>query len=218
MLEAKKQGKIIHIGITAHLLQVASEAVDSGLYETLQFPFSYLSGEQELELVKRCRENNMGFVAMKGMAGGLINRSDAAMAFMNQFDNVVPIWGIQTEEELGEWISYMEETPTMTPEIEQFIAAERAELAGDFCRGCGYCMPCPQGITINQCARMSLMVRRAPSQAWLTDFWQEEMAKIPECTECRACVEKCPYSLQIPELLQKNYEDYQKILAGEITV
>jgi predicted aldo/keto reductase-like oxidoreductase len=152
------------------------------------------------------------------MAGGLINRSDAAMAFMNQFDNVLPIWGVQREEELGEWIDYMEETPRMTPELEAFIAAERAEMADDFCRGCGYCMPCPQGIVINQCARMSLMVRRAPSEAWLNEHWQNEMEKTLDCTECEACVAKCPYSLPIPELLKKNYADYQAILAGDVQV
>ena len=104
MQEAKAKGMIRHIGITAHKIGVAKEAAESGLYETLQFPFSYLSGKQELELVEICRKNNVGFIAMKGLAGGLINRSDAAMAYMTQFDNVLPIWGIQRESELEEWL------------------------------------------------------------------------------------------------------------------
>ena len=218
MLEAKKQGKIRHIGITAHKIGVAKEAAKSGLYETLQFPFSYLSGKQELELVEICRENNVGFIAMKGLAGGLINRSDAAMAYMTQFDNVLPIWGIQKESELDEWLSYMEKTPSMTEEITAFIKKEQDELAGDFCRGCGYCMPCPMGITINQCARISLMLRRAPSAGWLSEHWQNEMKKIETCINCRQCVSKCPYELNTPELLRKNYEDYKKVLAGEVKV
>ena len=93
MQKAKEEGKIRHIGITAHKILVAKEAAESGLYETLQFPFSYLSGKQELELVDICRKNEVGFIAMKGLAGGLINRSDAAMAFMSEFDNVVPHLG-----------------------------------------------------------------------------------------------------------------------------
>lgn len=218
MLEAKKQGKIRHIGITAHKIGIAMECVESGLYETMQFPFSYLTSEKELELVKKCKEKNVGFIAMKGLAGGLINRSEAAMAFMTQFDNVLPIWGVQREKELEEWLSYMEETPVMNEELQAFIDKERQELVGEFCRGCGYCMPCPKGIVINTCARMSLMLRRAPSANWLTPAMQAEMKKIEDCLECGKCKSKCPYELNTPELLKKNYEDYKKVLAGEVCV
>lgn len=218
MLEAKEKGLIRHIGVTSHKLLVARECIESGLYETLQFPFSYLSSKREIELVKMCKEHNMGFIAMKGLAGGLINRSDAAMAFMSQFDNVMPIWGIQRESELDEWLSYMDNTPEYSGELQVFIDKEQKELSGDFCRGCGYCMPCPAGIQINNCARMSLMLRRAPSENWLNEYWQGEMAKIDECLGCRACTLKCPYELNTPELLRKNYEDYKKVLAGEVSV
>ncbi len=218
MLEAKKQGKIRHISCTAHKILVAKECVESGLYETMQFPFSYLASPKDIELVNLCKENNVGFIAMKGLAGGLINRSDAAMAFISQYDNVVPIWGIQRESELDEWLSYMDKTPEMTGEIKAFIENEQKELSGDFCRGCGYCMPCPVGIQINNCARMSLMLRRAPSASWLTDKWQEEMAKIDNCINCRSCVSKCPYELHTPELLKKNLADYRQVLAGEVSV
>ena len=218
MLEAKKQGKIRHIGVTAHKIGIAKECAESGLYETMQFPFSYLSGKQELELVEICQKQNMGFICMKALAGGLINNSRAAMAYMTQFDNVLPIWGIQKESELEEWLSYMQDTPEMDAEIRAYIDKEQKELSGDFCRGCGYCMPCPQGITINQCARMSLMLRRAPSKEWLSEYWQKEMAKIETCLHCNACASKCPYELNTPELLQKNLEDYKKVLAGEVKV
>lgn len=218
MLEAKEQGKIRHIGVTAHKLDVAKECIESGLYETLQYPLSYLSSEKELNLIQLCKEHNMGFIAMKGLAGGLINNSRAAFAFMSQFDNVLPIWGIQKMTELEEWLSYMDEPPALNAEITAFIEKEKAELNGEFCRGCGYCMPCPAGILINNCARMSLMVRRAPSANWLSEQWQENMKKIEGCLHCNQCMKKCPYELNTPELLQKNYEDYKKILAGEVKV
>lgn len=218
MVEAKAEGKIRHIGITAHKIGVAREAVESGLYETLQYPFSYLSGEKERELVALCKERNVGFIAMKGLAGGLITNSKAAMAFMQSFDNVMPIWGVQREPELDEWLSYMKETPELDEALEAFIDKERRELSGEFCRGCGYCMPCPQGIMINQCARISLMLRRAPSRAWLSEEMQAEMKKIETCLHCGQCMQKCPYSLNTPELLQTNYEDYKRILAGEVSV
>lgn len=218
MLEAKAQGKIRHIGITAHKLEVAFDCVESGLYETMQYPFSYLAAPREIELVKLCKEKNVGFIAMKGLAGGLIVNSKAAMAYMTQYDNVLPIWGIQREHELEEWLSYMENTPVLDDDMKVWIEQEQKELMGEFCRGCGYCMPCPQGIMINQCARMSLMLRRAPSKNWLSESMQAEMKKIENCTGCNACHKKCPYSLDTPTLLKKNYEDYQQILAGKVTV
>ena len=216
--EAKKAGKIRHIGITNHRLAVAKEAIESGLYETLQFPFSYISGEQEIELVNMCKEADMGFIAMKALAGGLINNSAAAYAFLDSFDNVLPIWGVQRESELEEFISYIGNPPVMTDELSAVIEKDRQELSGEFCRGCGYCMPCPVGIEINNCARMSLMIRRAPSEAQLTPEMQAKMKKIEDCLHCGQCKEKCPYGLDTPTLLEKNYEDYKRILAGEVSV
>jgi len=218
LVKAKEQGMIRHIGITAHKLMVAQEIVESGLYETLQYPFSYLSSKKEIALVNACREADMGFICMKALAGGLITRSDAAMAYMTQFDGLVPIWGIQREKELREWLSYMNRTPSMTDEIADYIKKEQDELSGSFCRGCGYCLPCPQGIEINNCARMSLMLRRAPSKAWLSEEYQAKMAKIENCVNCRQCVKRCPYELDTPELLRRNLEDYKRVLAGEISV
>jgi len=212
LLDLKAAGKIRHIGITNHRLHVAKEAILSGLYETLQFPFCYLSGPQEEELVRLCKEHNMGFLAMKALSGGLITRSDAAYAFMNQYPTVLPIWGIQHEHELDEFISYQTDEPTVTGEIAELIRHDKAELSGDFCRGCGYCMPCPAGIQINNCARMSLMLRRAPSQRWLSPEWQTNMEKINDCLHCGACMRKCPYGLDTPSLLTKNLLDYKTFL------
>ncbi len=215
MLEAKEQGKIRHIGGTAHKLNVAMELATSGLYETVQYPLSYLSTQEELELIHTCNRENVGVICMKGLAGGLITNSEAAMAFVSQFDGTVPIWGIQRESELDEWLSYMDNTPSMNDEITAFIEKERQDLAGNFCRGCGYCMPCTVGIQINQCNRMSLMLRRAPSEGWLSEYWQAEMEKIEECIGCGMCLSKCPYELEIPSLLRKNLEDYREVLKGK---
>ena len=157
MEEAKAQGMVRHIGITNHRLAVAHEAIDSGLYETLQFPFCYLADEKDVELVEKCKKADMGFIAMKALSGGLITNSRAAYAFEAQFDNVLPIWGVQRQTELEEFLSYIKNPPAMTDEIKALIEADKKELAGDFCRGCGYCMPCPVGIEINNCARMSLL-------------------------------------------------------------
>ena len=129
-LKAREQGKIRHIGITNHRIAVAEEAIDSGLYETLQFPFSYLASEGEIELMKKCREADMGFIAMKALSGGLIQNSAAAYAYIAQpqFDNVVPIWGVQKESELDEFLSYQDCPPELNAELASQIENDRIEL------------------------------------------------------------------------------------------
>ena len=217
-LEAKKEGKIRHIGITNHRIKVAQEAIESGLYETLQFPFCYLATDKDEALVEACRKADMGFIAMKALSGGMITNSAAAYAHAGQFENVLPIWGVQRERELDEFLSYIDNPPAMTKELSQMIEKDRKELAGDFCRGCGYCMPCPAGIEINTCARMSLLLRRSPSAGWLTEQGQERMLQIEKCLHCNQCSSKCPYGLDTPALLQKNLEDYKNVLAGKVSV
>ena len=217
MLEAKENGMVKHIGITTHKITFAHEAIDSGLYETLQYPFSYLSGAEELELVEKCRKLDVGFIAMKAMGGGLITNSKASFAFLNQFDNVLPIWGIQKLEELDEFLSYDENT-ILTEDLKAAIEKDKNELGENFCRGCAYCMPYPEEINISLCARMSLWIRRFPAEPYLTEEYQEMMRKTLDCTECYACVDKCPYELDIPELLKENYEDFQNVISGKTEV
>jgi len=217
MLEAKEKGMIRHIGITTHKITFAHEAIENGLYETLQYPFSYLSGEEEIELVEKCKKFDVGFIAMKAMGGGLITNSKASFAFLNQFDNVLPIWGVQKISELDEFLSY-DSTTVLDDELKSTIENDKKELGEDFCRGCGYCMPCPEEIKISICARMSLWVRRFPTEPHLTEEWQKTMAQTENCIECYACVDKCPYELDIPRILKENYEDYKNILTGKTKV
>ena len=184
----------------------------------MQFPFSYLSTERDIALVNACKEKGVGFIAMKGLSGGLITDSRAAFAFITRFDNVLPIWGVQKEEELEEWLSYFDNPPTYTEEIEKFIEEDKKNFGKEFCRGCGYCMPCPQGIIINQCARISQMIRRAPSESWMNEYWQGEMKRTETCLNCRKCTQKCPYKLDIPTLLTKNHDDFFAVLNGETEI
>jgi len=209
MLKAKEQGKIRFIGMSNHRLPVALEAVSSGYYDVIQFPFSYLADAKDEALVELSQQNNVGFVCMKSLSGGLIDRADAAYAYLNQF-KVLPIWGIQRESELDQFIGFDKNPPQMTEEIKKVIARDREQLVGDFCRGCGYCMPCPAGIEINNSARMSLLLKRAPSAFYLSEDWQKKMARIDNCTNCGHCTSHCPYGLDTPSLLKKNLADYQK--------
>ena len=209
MQEAVRQGKVLHVGITNHRQRVAIEAIESGLYETLQYPFSYLASDDDQRIVRLTNEAGMGFIAMKGLSGGLITHSDVAYAYLAQYDHVAPIWGIQREAELDEWLSYQDNPPVLTDAMREVIEKDRRELSGEFCRGCGYCQPCPAGIQIQDCNRMSLFLRRAPHSVYLTDSWRREMEKIEDCLHCNHCVEHCPYGLDTPNLLVKNYEDFK---------
>lgn len=209
MKVAQRQGKVRFIGISNHRQKVAVEAIESNLYDTLQYPFSYLSNEEDLAIVEAAHRHGMGFICMKALSGGLINDSALAYAFLNQYDHVLPIWGIQRESELDEFISYQTTAPELTPERWKKIEEDRKTLSGNFCRGCGYCMPCTVGIQINDCARMSLFLRRAPLSVYLTEEWAERMKRIENCVHCNLCVSRCPYGLDTPALLQRNYEDFQ---------
>ncbi len=213
-LEAKRRGWIRHIGFTSHRVDVAEQCIASGNFETCQFPFSYISGERDLALADKCREAGMGFIAMKGLAGGLLTNARACHAFMNCYDNVVPIWGIQKPEELEEWLAVAKEDPVLDDELNSVIRKDREELAGTFCRSCGYCMPCTVGIEIRNCARMNMLLRRSPWQQYMTDEWYAKMQKINDCINCRKCVSKCPYGLDQPSLLKYMLKDYNEFYAS----
>lgn len=217
MLEAKEEGLIKHIGITTHKITIAHEALDSGLYETLQYPFSYISGDEELKIVQKCKELDVGFIAMKAMGGGLLKNAKASFAYMNQFDNVLPIWGVQHMSELEEFLSFPNDL-IVDESLQRDIEEDKKVLGDNFCRGCGYCMPCPEGINISLCARMSLWIRRFPTEPNMDERTQQIMQKTRDCIECYACVDNCPYELDIPELLKENYEDYMNVLEGRTII
>jgi aryl-alcohol dehydrogenase-like predicted oxidoreductase len=208
-LRAKAAGKIRHIGITSHSLERALQAVESGLYDALQFPFNHLSTPGEIALVELCAEKNVGFICMKGMSGGLVTNARLPFAFIRQYEIAVPIWGIQRMREIEEFIALSENPPALTEAFFEGIKADRAALAGAFCRGCGYCLPCPAGIPIHMANRMRELLTRSPSQGWLSPVWQEGMEKIEDCTTCGACEKKCPYGLKPYETLPAQLAFYR---------
>ena len=134
---------------------------------------------------------------------------------MAQHESVLPIWGIQRMSELEEFLSFQENEPELNDERLEAIAKDRAELAGNFCRGCGYCLPCPAGIEINMAARMTQLIRRSPSARFFTEEAQAKMFRIDDCIGCYSCASKCPYGLDTPKLLKENLADYRKFLSGE---
>jgi aryl-alcohol dehydrogenase-like predicted oxidoreductase len=212
LAEAKAAGKIRCIGITNHSRQIALKAIESGLYDTLQYPFSYLADEADITLAGVCAEKDIGFIAMKALSGGLITNIPAAHAWVRQFENVVPIWGIQRRCELDQFLDLEKNPVTLDESLRAAIEKDRKELCGNFCRGCGYCLPCPAGIPINNANRMSQLLRRSPTAQWLTPEWQEFMGRIENCTKCGACGKRCPYGLKPWETLPAHLADYRSFL------
>lgn len=208
LLEARKKGMVRFIGITNHRMDTAIQAVNSGLFDTMQFPLSSLSSQADLELIDQCRKEDVGLIAMKAMSGGLITNAASTFAFLRQFENVVPIWGIQREAELDEFLQLDKNPPALDTALWEIINRDREELAGNFCRGCGYCMPCPAGIEIPLQARISLLLRRAPYQQFLAEGFKEKMELINKCVDCGNCKEHCPYKIDTPNLLKRQLENY----------
>lgn len=213
LMEVQRKGMARFVGITSHSRERAVEAVRSGLYSTLQYPFCYLSSEQDMALIEMCREQGMGVIAMKPLSGGLLTNARAAFAFLRQYDNLVPIWGIQRMNELEEFLQLDANPPALDDAIVAVIERDRCELSHQFCRACGYCLPCSAEIPIPMAARMGLLLRRMPYQQFLTDQWRDNMRRITDCTECGQCRERCPYGLDAPALLKKMLADYEQFYA-----
>ena len=211
-LKAREAGKIRFIGITNHSVERAFQALETGLFDTLQYPFNHLATDREIELVNRCKEKNVGFVCMKALSGGLVTNAKLPFAWLSGFENAVPIWGIQRMSELEEILEYSEHPPVIDEALRAGIEKDRRELAGAFCRGCGYCLPCPAGIPINNANRMTQLLTRSPWRDNVTPEMRAQMERIENCTHCGACAKRCPYGLKPYETLPEHLRFYREFV------
>ena len=212
---AQRQGMIRFKGLTNHSREVARAGIASGIFDTIQFPLSMISLPEDWDIAAECRQRDLGVIAMKAMSGGLITNARAAFAFMRQYEHVVPIWGIQYMSELEEFLGYEENEPVIDAELQAEIEKDKAELSGDFCRGCGYCLPCPADIDIPWAARAGYLLKRMPLAPLLTSQWQEKMAQVDNCIDCGACKSRCPYGLDTPNLLKRMQAEYNAFIAAQ---
>ncbi|MDR1116637.1 MAG: aldo/keto reductase [Oscillospiraceae bacterium] len=212
LLKVKEEGLVRHIGITNHRLDVAVAAVNSGLYETMQFPMSSIASDEEVKLVELCKEKNVGFIAMKGLGGGLITNARSTFAFLRSLPDVLPIWGMQYKWQLEEFLTYEEHVPELNDKMWEIINKDRQELSEGFCRACGYCLPCPAGINIPQAARMKYLLGRTDYNSLIDENTRKMMDKIDGCIACGHCKQHCPYSLDTPELLKTHLGFYREFV------
>ena len=207
--EAKRKGLVRHIGITSHSMDVAKEAVKSDRFETVQFPFNFITCEPADELLPLAREHDVGFIAMKPLAGGMLDNVTIAFKYLFQFPDVVPIPGIERVHEIDEIIQVLKGPREMTEAEQSEMQRLREELGTRFCRRCDYCQPCPEEIAISMVVNIGSFAKRLPPERVFTGSIAKTLEKAANCTECGECEEKCPYHLPIREMIAERVEWYQ---------
>ena len=212
LLEAREKGWIKHIGFTSHSLDLSLELVEEEIFETIQFPFNLITSEPADALIPRAREKDLGFIVMKPLCGGQFDDAGLAFRFLNGYPGLVAIPGVEAPEEIEEIAAIVAGGETLTGE--EKTRAE--ELAGDlgklFCRRCGYCQPCPNGVPIQMGLAFDSLVKRLDPEKLASGLAKDLVAGIPECAECGQCQEKCPYELPIIALLKDTLEKARRFV------
>ncbi len=216
LLKAKDKGKIRHIGVTSHSLGMALKLVKTDLFSSIQFPFNFIEMEARDELHAAAKERNMGILAMKPFAGGMIDNADIAFKFLRQHPDVIPIPGFDSVEAVNQVISFYENKNEITQRDLDLMERYRTELGKQFCRRCEYCQPCPNGVMITPAMGYKVIaLRMSPSVA--VTFSRLSMESVLKCDDCGACIEKCPYNLPIPDLLKAHYDLYERHRKEQLT-
>lgn len=209
--KAKKAGKIRHIGVTSHQIDIAKKLVESDKFETMMFPFNFITSEPAEQLLPLCEKHDVGFVDMKPMAGGMLYDAAVAFKWLFRYPNQVLIPGIEKIEEIEEIVALYEGDRAMTAEEEARMESLKDDLGTRFCRRCDYCQPCPQEIPISMVMTFPSFVKRLPSDWFVKGFVPEAMNKARNCAECGECESRCPYGLPIREMLKENYDLFERV-------
>jgi predicted aldo/keto reductase-like oxidoreductase len=209
LVKAREQGKIRHLGVTSHNLAMAVRLVKTELFETVQFPFNFIEPEARDELHQIARERNIGIIAMKPFAGGVIDNAVPAFKFLRQYPDVIPIPGYDSVAAVDQVVDLYERPNEVTAEDLALMDKYRDEVGRQFCRRCEYCQPCPNGVMITPAMGYPILARRM-SPAVAVNFARIPMESVLKCENCDTCLERCPYELPIPEILKKNYDLFEQ--------
>ena len=206
--EAKAAGKIGHIGLTAHGLEVFEKALELDWVETFMFPYNIVESQAE-ELITACSEKNIGFIAMKPLAGGAIEDATLALRYIMKNDAVtIAIPGMAEEKEIAQNLAAANDNSPLSQEEQANIAAIRRELGTQFCRRCNYCQPCTKGINISGCFLFHGYLARYGLADWAKGRYATLLVKASACIECGVCENRCPYNLPIRQMLKKVAADF----------
>ena len=206
LLEAREAGKIGHIGITAHSTEVFERALNLNWVETIMFPYNIVETQGE-KLIRKCAEKNIGFICMKPLAGGALEDATLALRYLCANENVtVVIPGMAEPRELEQNLAAVNNTAPLSPEEKGKIMEIRSSLGTQFCRRCGYCLPCREGIAIPSVFLFEGYLSRYGLEEWARGRYATLNVKASACIGCGACEARCPYGLPIRQML-KNAAD-----------
>ena len=209
LLEAKQAGKIGHIGLTAHSLEVFKMGLEMDWVETIMFPYNIVETQGE-KLIHACAQKNIGFIAMKPLAGGALEDADLAIRFIAANPDVtVVIPGMAEEKEIRQNIEACRVTELTGADWER-IQAIRSTLGTEFCRRCNYCQPCAQGINISGVFLFEGYLTRYGLEEWARGRYNAMSKFASDCIGCGACENRCPYNLPIRKMLQRAADKFGK--------
>jgi uncharacterized protein len=206
---AREAGQIRYLGVTSHSLEMAVKLVQTGLFNTIQFPFNFVEEAAAEQLHPLARKHGLGIMAMKPFCGGMVDNARVAFAFLRQFPDIIPLAGWDSESRVDEVLDLYETENVVTPEDLAAMARFREELGEQFCRRCEYCQPCPQGVMITPAMLYGVVAHRmGPAKA--AAFADKVMESVRLCEGCWECAARCPYKLPIPDILKKHLEMYDE--------
>jgi predicted aldo/keto reductase-like oxidoreductase len=204
--EAKQAGLIKHIGITSHQIDVAAKAAASDKFESLMFPFNFLSTEVAEKLLPVCRAHDVGFIAMKPLAGGMVENAGICFKYLLQFPDIAIIPGIEKIAEIDEIYRIIQGPLEMSQAEKAEMERIRKELGTSFCHRCDYCQPCTAQIPISMVMTVRSFYKRLPPERFFGDMVVSGMEKAVGCTDCGKCEERCPYHLPIRKIMQEQVD------------
>jgi len=203
LLEAREKGHVAHVGFTSHNLELAIKLVREPVFETVQFPFNLVTSEPQEKLIPLARSKGLGFIVMKPLCGGQYDNADFAFRFLNGFPDLVPIPGIEQPEQIRQIVEIVNSGATLRGKEKAAADKIAASLGKLFCRRCGYCQPCPQGIPITNAMVFEGFLRRFPVAKILDGPGKGVIETAGLCNECGQCEDKCPYQLPIRETVKR---------------
>lgn len=215
MREAISEGKVRFPAFSSHILSVAGQMIRTDCFDVVQVPFNFIDCQALDEVIPLARKHRMGIIAMKPLGGGLLDNARLCFRYLSQFPDLVPDPGIERIEELREILAVIKENGPLTEEEGEAIERYRRMLGKTWCHRCDYCQPCPEGVPISMVLAAGSFARRMPFDAAVR-FVGEPFKKAESCTECRTCVERCPYRLDIPDLLKQRRVSWDSFLQERI--